>query len=229
MIRKLLPSRVKRPLRRMHRRFELRRAMKKVKKNPLLAVEDDRCLQSLIYGWGNEGWSAENEYLRYMVRLVASLGEQDILECGSGLSTLLLAATAVHNGSRITTLENDPKWGDRVRAELQRHGLAKAVRLHVAPLRDYDAFAWYSVPVGMGPFAAVVCDGPPGSTRGGRSGLMPVMRDRLSSGCRILLDDTARKGEQEILARWERELHVTHRAFGEKKPFAELIMPASLT
>jgi hypothetical protein len=54
-------------------------------------------------------------------------------------------------------------------------------------------------------FSLVVCDGPPGSTKGGRYGLLPVLGGRLPPGSTILLDDAGRPGELELIKRWEAE------------------------
>lgn len=227
MIRELLPRAVKRILRNSHRAFIMRRAMGKVINDPVAAVEDDACLSALVYGWGNEGWSAELDYLRFMVKMVASLGKQEVLECGSGLSTLLLAAAAARYGGHITSLEHSPGWAERIRTELCKYGLAQHATPRVAPLRSYGSYTWYDVPERMGPFAGVVCDGPPSTTPGGRYGLIPVMSDRLAPGCRILLDDVARVDEQNILIRWRDEFKATYRMFGVGKPFAELTLRAA--
>ena len=50
--------------------------------------------------------------------------------------------------------------------------------------------------------ALVICDGPPSSTAGGRYGLVPVMKASLNTSCRILLDDTHRRKEREIIQHW---------------------------
>ena len=73
---------------------------------------------------------------------------------------------------------------------------------------DHGDFDWYDVeavniPNGIG---LVVCDGPKGTTRGGRNGLAPVMKDRLARGCIVLLDDTSREAERAIIERWCAEL-----------------------
>jgi len=225
MIRKLLPRPIKRFCRSVHRAAVMRQAMKRVLKNPVAAVEDETCLRALVYGWGNEGWSAESEYLRHMVKLVDSLGRQEVLECGSGLSTLLLAAAAARHGGRVTSLEHVSDWAERVRNELKRYGLSRTAVPLVAPLRTYGPYTWYDATSVVGPFAAVVCDGPPSTTPGGRYGLLPVMGPRLAPGCRILLDDAARLEEQEILRRWRRERGATYRIFEGEKPFAEMTLP----
>jgi hypothetical protein len=82
------------------------------------------------------------------------------------------------------------------------------VHIRPAPLEEKGEFAWYRVPNGLPDwFALVICDGPPGTTEGGRYGLMPVMRERLT-GSIIVLDDTNRTKEQAILNRWCSEFDV---------------------
>lgn len=165
----------------------------------------DRLLTSLRDAWGNAPWTARADYLRATLAL-ALRGGGPILECGSGLTTLVLAVAARHTARAVVSLENDPRWARTVAEALARHGLAQ-VRIVLAPLRDYGAFHWYDI-AGLelpGKFSLVICDGPPGSTPGGRYGLLPVMRERLAFDCVILLDDAERPGEQEALARWGRE------------------------
>jgi hypothetical protein len=93
-----------------------------------------------------------------------------------------------------------------VRSVLESLGIS-TVHLHLTPLRRYGDFDWYSLPLGSMPhtFRLVICDGPPGTTRGGRYGLLPVMRTRLPKGSLVLLDDTARPEEQELIQRWATE------------------------
>ena len=76
----------------------------------------------------------------------------------------------------------------------------KTVTLCVSPLRQYKDFCWYDPPIDSMPeaFALVVCDEPPGSTRGGRYGLAAIKRERLKDGCIVLLDDAASEDEQRI-------------------------------
>ncbi len=51
--------------------------------------------------------------------------------------------------------------------------------------------------------------GPPARPAEAGTGLLPVMRDRLS-GATILLDDANRQWEQEILSRWQSELDLNY-------------------
>ena len=76
-----------------------------------------------------------------------------------------------------------------------------------APLKVHDKYDWYDYSPGeTQSFSLVVCDGPPASTRGGRSGLAAQLHSYLAPGFKILLDDAQRRGEQQALSAWARIL-----------------------
>lgn len=149
--------------------------------------------------------------------------EGPILECGSGLTTLLVGAVAHGRGQVLWTLEHLPEWSQRVQQTLDRHGLG-TVQLCTSPLRSYGDFDWYTAPLERMPeaFSLIICDGPPSHTRGGRYGLAPVMASRMRPGCRILLDDAERSDEQRIATRWASELGLRLDRRGVDKPFFAL-------
>lgn len=178
-----------------------------------------RCLQ---WGWGNPGYSAGARYLRHVSeRAVAASGP--VLECGSGLTTVVLGLLARRNGFDVVTLEHDPNWHARITETLARLGLDR-VRVHLAPLQRYGTFDWYDVSdlPDTQDFDLVVCDGPPGKTRGGRVGLMPLMGDRLADDAVILLDDTRRKRERRAIDLWRRRRPLTVRPMGRTGRCAEI-------
>jgi hypothetical protein len=79
-------------------------------------------------------------------------------------------------------------------------------------------------------FALVVCDGPPGSTKGGRFGLVPIMRERLEPGCVILLDDASREQELAIARRWEAEIGASFEILDCTKPYIKMtVMGTAVT
>ena len=215
----------RRVLRALHRKYVFARTWRRIRHLSPSAVPPPALLSDLVYGWGNEGFSAESEYmLAFLDHAWRASGP--ILECGSGLSTLLLGLTAGRTGNTVWSLEHDPAWGQRVQGTLRAHGI-RSVELCVGKLRDYGAFHWYDPPLPWMPsdFGLVVCDGPPGDTPGGRYGLASVMRARLRSRCVVLLDDLQRTAEQEILARWKGELGGTLGRGGQLKPFGILTLP----
>ena len=160
------------------------------------------------------------EYLAALVD-AATTARGDILECGSGLSTVLLAAAAREAGVRVWSLEHIPKWKRRVERALRMQGYQTA-RILYAPLKSYAGFSWYDLsrlPRGL-TFDMVVCDGPPANTPGGRYGLLPVIGPKLMSGAAIFMDDAARPDELEIMRRWVDDAGGSFTVKGHEKPFA---------
>lgn len=163
-------------------------------------------LRRLSWAWGNTAWSAGPGFINTALELADSV-DGPVLECGSGLSTLIVGARLAQHNRKLVSLEHDMRWYLRIAVLLQRHGLNN-VALCYARLRDYGGFVWYdseAVP-GKIDFKLVLCDGPPGKTSGGRYGLVPVMQPRLASDATILLDDYHRDDEHRIAHRWAAEL-----------------------
>jgi len=171
--------------------------------------------------------SAWEDFIRAFLRYARET-EGPILECGSGLSTVLLGLVAERTGKKVYALEHNPIWAEKAGRVLRTYRIAGAEIL-VSALRSYGAYSWYDPPLDLLPqdFSLVVCDGPPGGTPGGRYGLVPVMRARLRAGCVILLDDAHRSDEKEIAARWARELGTSFVIEGSDKLFARLSVPDS--
>ena len=198
----------------------LRPALARFAADPAAAAHDVELLQTLVRGWGNPGFSAMPEYLSALVT-AATNARGDILECGSGLSTVLLGAAAEKAGVRVWSLEHIPKWKRRVERALRHRGDTTA---HIvdAPLKQYDGFCWYDVahlPKDL-TFDLVVCDGPPADTPGGRYGLLPLIGPRLMEGAAIFMDDAARPEELAIMRRWSETEGGTFIVEGREKPFA---------
>ncbi len=210
---------------RLYRRGLLAWSIRGFRRQPPGTLPSRRLLRVLRKGWGNEVWSASEELLIGLIR-EAWKTPGPVLECGSGLSTLLLGAIGMRVGWEVWTLEHDAFWAEHVRQALCHFGMTNVHLLH-APLRDYGAFHWYDVPPEMLPacFSLVLCDGPPGNTPGGRYGLLPVLGHRLSPTVVILLDDAGRPEEQAIAHRWTAELGGTMTIEGVQKPYARIEGP----
>lgn len=165
-------------------------------------------LRELTRAWGNKIFAADHGYLQEVVRHAAAT-PGPILECGCGLTTLLLGVIADRGGRQVWCLEHFPKWHLRVSRMLEPCRI-NSVHLLLAPLRDFGSYSWYDIPrAGLpGRYSLVVCDGPPGRTPGGRYGLFPQMKDCLDPDTVILLDDAAREGDREVLERWVAEFGV---------------------
>ena len=204
----VMPRPVRRVLKEAVCAYRLRRAMREFTSLAPGARPTRSLLAELQAGWGNEWYAARTDYLEELAARAAETSGP-VLECGSGLTTLLLGLLAGRRGVEVWSLEHLPAWHARVSEVLARYGVPR-VRACLAPLRDYGSFDWYEPPLAELPreFRLVVCDGPPGSTRGARYGLLPVLGPRLTHDTLILLDDAEREGEREALRRWREEANL---------------------
>ena len=186
-------------------RRQLRHAVKTIGRLGVGESPNRQQLTELITGWSNDGYAANLEYLEAVAKYAVET-KGPVLECGSGVTTILMGILCGKRNIDVWSLEHFDDWRKRVSGVLAENGIARA---HVcsAPLVEYGEFVWYDPPLAQMPeaFSLVICDGPPGSTKGGRYGLLPVLGERLPPGSTILLDDAGRPGEAELIKRWENE------------------------
>lgn len=132
-----------------------------------------------------------------------------VVECGAGVSTIVLARLLAQRGhGALTALEHDATWASRVREGLEAEELTHVARVVLAPLED-DPEAWYAeAGVAQLPPAIdlLVVDGPPADRPALASARRPALErlgSRLAPGATVVLDDIGRVGEQAVLAAWE--------------------------
>ncbi len=173
-------------------------------------------------------WSLDPGALELVLTEVAT-GRRRIVECGSGVSTILIARLLRDRGDgTLHALEHDRDWAGLTRRRIAAEGLGGQARVIEAPLKP-DRLAqpgceWYSADaLDELPQAGVdllLVDGPPASPGLGlersRYPALPRLASRLAPGAKVILDDAARSGERWTLQRWQRELglHFEHPADG---------------
>jgi predicted O-methyltransferase YrrM len=131
-----------------------------------------------------------------------------VVECGSGVSTVVLARLLRERGAgTLTALEHDAHWAEMVRDLLRREDLDGVARVVDAPLEGDPP--WYAE-AALRELPAVVdllvVDGPPANAAGQgtrRAPALPRLAHRLADGATVVLDDIARAGEREVLDGWE--------------------------
>lgn len=152
--------------------------------------------------WGNPGYSASYAYLQAVARH-ARAARVGVLETGSG-ATSLVVASVKRSSVYFAALEHLGPWVEKVNSILPRDYVLWA---RLAPRGTYE---WYDLPDSsrQRDFDLLICDGPPGSTPGGRFGAVPELGPHLINGAIILLDDTHREGERSLIDSWNALRHL---------------------
>ena len=204
---RLMPFSTRRRLLKIHQYYVFNKAIAELRTMVENEAIDKAVLKRLIYGWGNQGFSAMSDYLETCIEY-AYKTKGDILECGSGLSTIVVGMIAQKKGLKLTSFEHLKDWGVKIEKVLKKLSLNN-VQINIAVLKDYGSYCWYDINCKdlSENIGVVICDGPPAQTKGGRYGLIPQIGDLLQPGAVVLMDDTMRKEERLIMERWKALIH----------------------
>lgn len=157
------------------------------------------------------GWALSPEAAVDLVQRVADRRPTTVVECGSGLSTVVLAHAQRSLGidGRVIALEHDEHYAHLTRELLVRHGLTERATVLHAPLVDVQvegvAYRWYDLS-GLADVTAIdllFVDGPPAKVgANARFPAYPLLRNRLSADAAVVLDDANRPDEEKIVHAW---------------------------
>ena len=157
----------------------------------------------------SENWSAAADFLQLIADHCLTHKPDTIVECSSGLTTLVLAGCCRLNGSgHVYSLENGDEFAANTRDQLDEFSLTGFATVMYAPLERRtvggDEYNWYSLDeLQANNIDMLVIDGPPGFLqKNSRYPAMPLLYDRLSDGCAVFLDDAARDDEKAIVDLW---------------------------
>jgi hypothetical protein len=205
LIKKVFPNSFKDKIKSINRERQLGVAMRRLASAGENGTPLSDVLVELERAWGDDGFRAVGGYVEEVARFAVE-ARGPVLEIGSGLTTLILGAIVGRRGIPVWTLEHHPQFFSYTEETLKYLGLEN-IHLTLAPLRDYGEFCWYDPPLDELPrdFSLVIADGPPGDVKGGRFGLLPVLRSHFAPGVVVLLDDAEREREKAVLEKWESE------------------------
>lgn len=174
---------------------------------------DFALLARIHAAWGNRGWSADPGFLHDLAVRV-STAQGNLLDCGSGLSTIVCAALAARNGAVVYSLEQDERWFRYMGRAIRALGLSNVV-LWYTPLRSYGDFVWFDLTGRTLPaaFSCVSCDGPsvgrrpwsPEEHANWRVGVVLVLNAMKIRFDEVVLDDAEDDRSPGVIERWRRE------------------------
>ena len=82
------------------------------------------------------GWAASPDFLSVLARHAMDRRPEVVVECGSGVSTVVLARCMQLNGrGRVIALDHDSVFAEETRRNLARHGLSEWAEIIDAPLQ----------------------------------------------------------------------------------------------
>jgi hypothetical protein len=175
----------------------------------------DELFSWLVEGWANP-WSVTPEFLATVYRL-ALQAKGPILECGSGITTLVLAIASEVTGNNLISLEHERGWLIDINRLLDRYALNNyQIELTYSPLITDARGTWYLPPEVGDDLALVICDGP--QRKHGRGGLYRIMGS-LMRNATVIADDCDDEEEVKHIAEWSQANDRRFEIMGEQRPF----------
>jgi hypothetical protein len=145
------------------------------------------------------GGAANYSLLYLILRIGSEFRPASVLDIGAGQSTLLWAMLQRRGlVGDVLTLENDAEWAARIGAQVTHEVMVSPLKPMRVGRRTITSYDWDAVKAKRS-FDVVVCDGPRGTPRDSRSGVL-AMLDGLPDDFALILDDSEREGEQDTVA-----------------------------
>ncbi|MEM8588227.1 MAG: class I SAM-dependent methyltransferase [Pseudomonadota bacterium] len=166
-------------------------------------------------GWlpPTRGWAASPDFLLMLAdHILAKTHSARILECGSGVSSLVIGrCLEIVGHGHLFSLEHLGAAANETRKRLDDRGLTAQVTVLRAPLKEYQfhgqVFRWYDLgELPAGDFDCLVVDGPPVDTGSmARYPAAPTLFGRVAENGTVFLDDYNRRSEHQAVQAWLRE------------------------
>ena len=165
-------------------------------------------------------WILHGESLLFIWNLLMKTKPKNILEIGSGVSSLMFAKYASYMAINfnqhvsVNSIEHDVKWAKNTEELLLNENLEMYCKISVCPLGRLDnhgfAGSFYNLTtLKMGNIDFGLIDGPPESV--GRQTALPSLLPILNEGALVVVDDTQRVDDYESIMMWKKTFPVSLR------------------
>lgn len=136
-----------------------------------------------------------------------------ILECGSGVSTILISYCLKKLGQgHLWSIDHEEKYASITKQNLKSHNLEEFATVIHTPLKNITiknkTWQWYDVGhlKDINEVDLLIIDGPPRTIDLMiRYPAMPLLFNSLSKHALIILDDASRQAEKDIVEKWLKE------------------------
>lgn len=145
------------------------------------------------------GGAASYGLLYLILRIGSEFRPRAVLDVGAGQSTLLWAMLQRRGlVGEVVTLESDLDWAARIGAQVTHEVVVTPLRAMEVGGRSVLTYDWAATRASR-TFDVIVCDGPRGTPRHSRSGILGMV-DGLPADFALVIDDAERAGEQDTVA-----------------------------
>jgi len=179
-----------------------------------MSIEQQLGLKFPIY-WNN--WPIEEEFAKYLIYKIITERPVNIVEFGSGTSSLLILKTLEKLGYEynLTSIDSDESFIEKTKNLLMAEDVydEKKVKLIFAPIKNLkindSEYKWYDTDKFKFDFEKIdllFVDGPVGGfCKNARYPAINIMKKYLKTGSVVILHDAKRPDEIEIVEMWKKE------------------------
>ena len=159
------------------------------------------------------GWAISPDFASVILKKIRHNKLEMIIECGSGVSTLIIAYLLKQRGSgHLYTLEHDKVYAEKTRQQLLRNDLTDYVTIIEKEMSNYKLnnkeWLWYNISdldedlkVDL-----LIVDGPPFQIQPkSRYPAIPLLNKYLKNQAIVLIDDCNREDDKSVVEQWTRE------------------------
>ncbi len=158
-------------------------------------------------------WAISPDFASILISLIFDLKPGIILEASSGVSTLISSYCLKELGvGKLYSLDHDEFYAAKTKCHVAQHGLTGIANVIHAPLKEVTIkekkWLWYENKVlkEIESIDLLIIDGPPSTIQEmARYPALPLLYEKLSRKAAIILDDTIRKDEKNIVETWLKE------------------------
>ncbi|MCK4783655.1 MAG: hypothetical protein KAV87_07895 [Desulfobacteraceae bacterium] len=224
VIKRFVPEVMKNFMKAAVRDYKLRRSVAFITGLPDEKIADPDELHKLRIAFGNIGFSGDHMYLCEVAKRVGK-ATGTVLECGSGVSTIIMGILAARHGTKVVSFEQDETYYGAIQHDLRILRIA-SVQVYHTPLCNYGSYDWYDIRSLDLPdhFEYVFCDGP-AFCRGWRSGLVPALKERGIAIGEILCDDADDPHAPEMLLQWEEQYAMKTELISRREGILAVVSP----
>ncbi len=169
-------------------------------------------------------WAISSDMANILISVILEVKPKFTLDCGSGISTVIIAycLKRLKHGT-VLSVEQDERYFDSTRHNIKLHNLEEIASVICAPLKEIyikdKSWMWYDTAflrdiesINLLVVDGPIIPGPYGKTQKmkemARYPGLPVLLEKLSDNCIIVVDDAKREDERKVIETWVKEFSI---------------------